>query len=66
MIIVKPLLPWALSFAAGAMMFVVVEELIPESQSSGNKTLATIGTVIGFVLMMCLGKQFYKINSNSL
>lgn len=56
MIIVKPLLPWALSFAAGAMMFVVVEELIPESQTSGNKTLATIGTVIGFVLMMCLGK----------
>jgi ZIP family zinc transporter len=53
-IMVKPLLPYALSFAAGAMIFVVIEELIPESQS-GNKTdLSTIGAMLGFALMMLL------------
>ncbi|WNB17964.1 ZIP family metal transporter [Marivirga arenosa] len=51
---IEPILPYALSFAAGAMIFVVVEELIPESQS-GNKTdLSTIGAMIGFALMMLL------------
>jgi ZIP family zinc transporter len=51
---VSPILPYALSFAAGAMIFVVVEELIPESQI-GNKTdLSTIGAMVGFALMMFL------------
>ncbi len=50
----KPLLPYALSFAAGAMIFVVVEEVIPESQRSGNTDVATMGTLIGFTIMMIL------------
>jgi ZIP family zinc transporter len=49
-----PILPYALSFAAGAMIFVVVEELIPESQRSGNTDLATLGTLSGFTVMMIL------------
>lgn len=48
------LLPYALAFAAGAMIFVVVEELIPESQREGNVDLATIGAVVGFAIMMTL------------
>ena len=51
---VTPALPYALAFAAGAMIFVVVEELIPESQTHGATDLATIGTMIGFVVMMIL------------
>ena len=50
----KPLLPYALSFAAGAMLFVVVEELIPESQRAGNTDLATLATMLGFGVMMVL------------
>lgn len=51
---ITPILPYALSFAAGAMIFVVVEELIPESQS-GNKTdMSTIGAMLGFATMMLL------------
>jgi len=50
----RPILPYALSFAAGAMIFVVVEELIPESQGSGNTDLATMGTLAGFTVMMML------------
>lgn len=53
-IIFKPLLPYALSFAAGAMIYVVVEEVIPESQNYGNTDTATITTIIGFVIMMLL------------
>ena len=53
-IAMKPLLPYALSFAAGAMIFVVVEEVIPESQRSGNTDLATMATLIGFTVMMVL------------
>lgn len=49
-----PLLPWALAFAAGAMIFVVVEEVIPESQRAGNHDLATMGAMIGFAVMMTL------------
>lgn len=49
-----PLLPYALSFAAGAMIFVVVVELIPESQSGNETDLSTIGTKIGFATMMVL------------
>jgi ZIP family zinc transporter len=52
--IAQPILPYALSFAAGAMIFVVVEELIPESQRGGNTDLATLGTMAGFVVMMIL------------
>ena len=45
---------YALSFAAGAMIFVVVEELIPDSQTNGNTDVATLGLMVGFVLMMVL------------
>lgn len=48
------ILPYALSFAAGAMIFVVVEELIPDSQTNGNTDVATLGLMVGFVLMMVL------------
>lgn len=50
----QPILPYALSFAAGAMIYVVVEELIPEAQTSGNSDIATIGTMVGFAVMMFL------------
>jgi len=50
----RPLLPYALAFAAGAMIFVVVEEVVPESQRSGNTDLATMGTMVGFAIMMLL------------
>ena len=53
-IVVKPILPYALAFAAGAMIYVVVEELIPESQLEKNTHIATIGTMIGFAVMMTL------------
>ena len=48
------ILPYALAFAAGAMIFVVVEELIPESQSHGNTDIATLSLMLGFVVMMIL------------
>lgn len=51
---VIPLLPYVLAFSAGAMMYVVVEELIPETQSGTHSNLGTIGFAIGFVLMMIL------------
>ncbi len=51
---VQPILPYALAFAAGAMIFVVVEELIPESQLSKNTDIATGGAMIGFSIMMLL------------
>jgi ZIP family zinc transporter len=50
----KALLPYALAFAAGAMIFVVVEEVIPEAQGSGNPDIATTGFLAGFVIMMIL------------
>ena len=56
--IARPILPYALAFAAGAMIFVVVEELIPESQPGGSTDLATIGTMAGFVVMTILDVGF--------
>ncbi|MEM7037089.1 MAG: ZIP family metal transporter [Bacteroidota bacterium] len=53
-ILMEPILPYALSFAAGAMIFVVVEELIPESHRKGNTDLATMGAMVGFTVMMIL------------
>lgn len=52
--IVVPILPYLLSFAAGAMIYVVVEELIPESQMGEHSNIGTIGVAIGFVIMMIL------------
>ena len=49
-----PMLPYLLAFAAGAMIYVVVEELIPEAQSGKHSNIATIGVALGFVLMMVL------------
>jgi ZIP family zinc transporter len=57
-IVAQPILPYALSFAAGAMIFVVVEELVPESQRGGNTDLATGGAMIGFATMMVLDVAF--------
>lgn len=51
---VEPVLPYFLSFSAGAMIYVVVEELIPESQSGSHSNVATIGVAVGFALMMLL------------
>ena len=51
---ILPILPYALAFAAGAMIFIVVEEVIPESQRGGNTDLATMGLIAGFIVMMCL------------
>ena len=53
-LIARPILPYALAFAAGAMIFVVVEELIPEAQRKGNTDLATMGAIFGFTVMMVL------------
>lgn len=53
-ILMIPILPYALAFAAGAMIFVVVEELIPESQLGKNADIATLSTMLGFVIMMIL------------
>ncbi len=51
---IEPLLPYALSFAAGAMIFVVIEELIPESQTGQETDWSTIGAMLGFATMMVL------------
>ncbi len=53
---IQPILPYALAFAAGAMIYVVIEELIPESQRDGGKDtdISTIGAMIGFTVMMIL------------
>ena len=53
-LLIRPMLPYALAFAAGAMIYVVIEELIPESQQEGNTDLATMGAMLGFTIMMAL------------
>lgn len=57
-ILARSILPYTLAFAAGAMFFIIVEEIIPESQRGGNAPLATIGTMVGFVVMMVLAVTF--------
>ena len=52
--LVTPILPYILAFAAGAMIYVVVEELIPESQAGAHSNIGTVGAVLGFALMMIL------------
>ncbi|MCF7845083.1 MAG: ZIP family metal transporter [Kiritimatiellales bacterium] len=53
-IVMQPILPYALAFAAGAMIFVVVEEVVPESQRAGHTDIATAAAMIGFLVMMTL------------
>jgi ZIP family zinc transporter len=57
-IIAMPVLPYALAFAAGAMIFVVIEEVVPEAQRGGNTDLATMGGMAGFAVMMLLDVAF--------
>ena len=52
--LMTPILPYFLAFAAGAMLYVVVEELIPEASVGQHSNISTIGFAIGFVLMMVL------------
>ena len=51
---IQPLMPWLLSFAAGAMMYVVVEELIPEAHLGEHSNTGTLGVMAGFLIMMIL------------
>jgi ZIP family zinc transporter len=53
-VVMRPILPYALAFAAGAMIFVVVEEVVPESQAGGHADVATLGAIVGFAVMMVL------------
>jgi zinc transporter, ZIP family len=53
-LLMRPLLPYALAFAAGAMIYVVAEELIPESKCEGHTDIPTIGVMLGFTVMMLL------------
>ncbi|XKL63300.1 hypothetical protein PGB90_005664 [Kerria lacca] len=53
-VLAAPTLPYALSFAAGAMIYVVIDDIIPEAHSSGNGKLATWGCIVGFLVMMAL------------
>jgi zinc transporter, ZIP family len=50
----SPVLPFGLAFAAGAMLFVISDEIIPETHSKGKSRLATFGVMVGFVIMMSL------------
>ena len=50
----KTFMPWFLAFAAGAMLYVVVEELIPEANQGEHSNLGTVGVMLGFLIMMIL------------
>ena len=52
--LIAPYMPWMLSFAAGAMMYVVVEELIPEAHLGEHSNIGTLGVMGGFLIMMIL------------
>jgi ZIP family zinc transporter len=52
--LIAPIMPWLLSFAAGAMIYVVVEELIPEAQLDQHSHAGTLGFMAGFLIMMVL------------
>jgi len=56
--IFHPILPWVLAFAAGAMLFVISDEMIPESHRRGFEREATFGLIAGFVIMMLLDSMF--------
>ena len=51
---ISPFMPWLLAFAAGAMIYVVVEELIPEAHLGEHSNVGTLGVIVGFVVMMVL------------
>lgn len=53
-----PLLPWGMGFAAGAMLFVISNEIVPETHRKGNEELATAGLMIGVVVMLMLDVAF--------
>ncbi|MBN1284431.1 MAG: ZIP family metal transporter, partial [Anaerolineae bacterium] len=53
-LVMEPILPYALAFAAGAMIFVVVEDLVPEAQCERHTDIATVGVMVGFAVMMFL------------
>ena len=50
----EPVLPYALAFAAGAMIWVVFDDIMPEAHSAGNGKIASIGSIVGFIVMMSL------------
>ncbi|MBO7365631.1 MAG: ZIP family metal transporter, partial [Bacteroidales bacterium] len=52
--IVTPMMPYLLAFAAGAMLYVVIEELIPEASTGKHSNISTVGFALGFALMMVL------------
>ncbi len=56
--VARPFLPFGLAFAAGAMLFVIADEIIPETHSQGNERLATFGLIVGFLVMMALDNLF--------
>ncbi len=56
--IARPILPYGLAFAAGAMLYVVLDEMVPESHSRGHEKEATLGAIVGFAIMMVLDTIF--------
>ena len=52
--IAQPLLPYAMGFAAGAMLYVISDEIVPETHRKGHKRLATFGTLLGVIMMLYL------------
>lgn len=54
----NPILPYALAFSAAAMIYVVIEEVVPETQQDGHSDVATLGFIIGFLVMMSLDVMF--------